>query len=330
MHSVELVEVSVTHLESVEPLLCASPFKPYRFVHGIGAPELVAFWFETAAEQSRSGTVVVCRRDSRIVGLAILNELVWESDVIGQGVWGISQLVAAPGESDVRDILDRLIDRVLILARERGADTIHCKRFSDDMTACQALQRRGFLLVDTQLVYGFEIGGSSQRRMRGDKARSGVLRLAQSADLEELVDVARASFKNHYGRFHSDQRLPAGSAIRVYEEWVRSSIRGYADWIVVAEIGGRLAAYSIWRKPAAREAKLSKRIGHYSIGAVHPDFLGQGLFTEVTRRGLELFDGVADCVVGPTHVNNYGVQRGYTRLGWHILDATHTFHAWLS
>jgi len=42
-----------------------------------------------------------------------------------------------------------------------------------------------------------------------------------------------------------------------------------------------------------------------------------------------LLDGIADCIEGPTHVNNYPVQRGYTKLLWRICDAHHSFHKWL-
>lgn len=317
-------------LDRVAQLLEDSPFKPYRFLRHSGRRELSTFWLATLEEQSQSGIVAVCFLDGRIVGLASLAELDWESRVLATRIFGITQLVTRPDGSAARDVIDLLLEHVLAAAVDQRGDAVHCKRFTDDVIACQALERRGFLLVDTQLVYGISVAAAAPGSPDGNCTADGCrIRMAEPGDVEALAEVARASFKNHFGRFHSDHQLPPGSAERIYEEWIRSSFAGYADWVVVAEVEGRLAACSVWRRPSAREARLSTRPGHYSLGAVHPDFQRRGLFTEVTRRGVPLFEGCADYVVGPTHVNNYGVQRSYARMGWQIVDANHAFHKWL-
>ena len=145
----------------------------------------------------------------------------------------------------------------------------------------------------------------------------------------QLERLAEASFKNHFGRYHSDPRIPLEKAIQVYVEWMRSCIRGYADFILVAEIDKRIAGVSTWKKASILEKDLSLRISHYNIGAVHPDFSGMGLFSNLTYAGMQIFKDSADIIEGPTHVNNYPVQRGYQRLGWQVFDARHSFHKWL-
>jgi hypothetical protein len=117
--------------------------------------------------------------------------------------------------------------------------------------------------------------------------------------------------------------------IQMYEEWIKSSIDGYADWIIVAEYESRIAGYSVWKKPSPLEQEHGVRVGHYSIGAVHPDYFGKGVFSSVTFTGMGLFEGIADCIDGPTHINNYPVQQGYSKLSWKIRDAQHSFHKWL-
>jgi hypothetical protein len=322
--------LGANEIARVRPILETSRFKPYRFVKRAADRELDDFWYATLAEAGSSQTLAVCLRDGEIVGLASIGELEWESRVLGRRIYGIPQLVATPADTGEATVLGLLLEHILTTAAAQGAETVHCKRLTDDTLACQALERHGFLLVDTQLVYGFAMKDLAGDESRDQKTADCRLRLAGATDTEELAELARVSFEHHFGRFHSDHRLPRESASRVYEQWIRSSLDGYADWTVVAEVEGRLAACSIWRKPTAREAALSTRIGHYSIGAVHPDFQRRGLFTEVTEYGLALFRGISDCVIGPTHINNYGVQRGYARMGWRIVDAHHTFHKWLS
>ena len=35
--------------------------------------------------------------------------------------------------------------------------------------------------------------------------------------------------------------MPAGTATRIYTEWVRSAFQGWADWILVAEMDDKIA-----------------------------------------------------------------------------------------
>ena len=111
---------------------------------------------------------------------------------------------------------------------------------------------------------------------------------------------------------------------------MRSSLDGYADWIHLALVAGKIAGFSIWKRPSNAESQLKLRVGHFSIAGIHPDYHGQGLFTALTFAGMESLNGSVDIVEGPTHVNNYGVQMGYAKLGWRVLsDARHSFHKWM-
>jgi ribosomal protein S18 acetylase RimI-like enzyme len=184
--------------------------------------------------------------------------------------------------------------------------------------------------MDTVLDYVYDLRSSPLRTVAPPRLFEGAeIRFAEDGDLDELISVARASFQNHFGRFHADERISGEQAVRVYEEWIKSSCRGYADWVLVAKMDGRIAGYSVWRKPSSFESDLKTKLGHYSIGAVHPDYYGRGFFSALTFHGMRLFQGVADCIEGPTHVNNYQIQRAYDKLHWRVRDARHSFHKWL-
>ncbi|MBX7184854.1 MAG: hypothetical protein K1Y01_06880, partial [Vicinamibacteria bacterium] len=144
-----------------------------------------------------------------------------------------------------------------------------------------------------------------------------------------LVETARRAFADHFGRFHSDPKLGPQASVKIYERWIESCLDGWTDWVVLAEVAGTIAGYTAWKRPTPREASHGIGLGHYSIGAVHPDYFGRGLFSALTLKGSSLLEGLVQRIEGPTHVNNYGVQRGYLRLGWRIEDAHHSFHKWL-
>jgi hypothetical protein len=73
------------------------------------------------------------------------------------------------------------------------------------------------------------------------------LRLATAADVNSLAEVVRASFADHFGRFHSDRRIGREQATRIDEAWIRSCASGWANWIIVAVQVARNAGYSAWK-----------------------------------------------------------------------------------
>jgi ribosomal protein S18 acetylase RimI-like enzyme len=156
-----------------------------------------------------------------------------------------------------------------------------------------------------------------------------LIRAATDADEDPLVELARLSFQEHFGRFHTDPHIPRAQATELYAEWIRSCCHGYADWVRVAEVNGALAGVAAWKKPAALALAHGLRVGHLSIVGIHPHYAGRGLFSALTYEGTFLLEGVADYISGPTHINNYPVQRGYDKLRWRIFDAQHAFHKWL-
>ena len=201
---------------------------------------------------------------------------------------------------------------------------------TDDVLTIHTLEKQGFLLMDTNLDYVYDYRRTPTDAIPRPQLPDGAhIRAARDDEIEELLSVAQASFQNHFGRFHADERISEEQALRVYREWIRSSCQGYADLITVAEVEGKVAGYSVWKNPSRLERNLRTRVGHFSIGAVHPEYHGRGLFTALTFAGMESLEGIVDSIEGPTHINNYPVQRAYDRLHWLLRDARHAFHRWV-
>lgn len=327
MTQVFIDRIGPDDVASLHTLVAACPFKPYPFASGSMAVEIDAWRLTSLVEQTRAGGAVVARVDGRAIALAVHGPLPWESRVLGRRVHGVRDVVVDPSAEHLEDALHRLLTAVCDAAIQGGAETLHCKRTTRDVALCHALQRAGFLWMDTQLLYAMRL----DRRATGCPDAEGVtVRLAGPEDAEAVVRVARGAFDRYFGRFHADTRLPRASAVKVYEEWMRSGLAGYADFTVVAETEGRIAALSMWRRPSPADAALPIRIGHCSIVAVAPEFHRRGLCTAVLACGMARMADAADWIFTSTHVNNYGAQRVNARLGWQIEDATHAFHTWFT
>ena len=323
--------IAPAQVDVIRPLLAQCRHTPHRFLVRDIPRELAAYWFDEIAGWVRSGDgeVFVADEGGRLAGLAVYSALAWDAALFGQPMGAIRYVVLdanAPAS-----LADRLVAAVETWARAREVAFLLCRAHTDYIPLIHALELNGFLLMDTLLDYVYDARRHPSTRVVAPSVPAGFsISLAGERDLDRLTQVARAAFVGHFGRYNSDPRITPAQSLQVYEEWVRSSARGYADWIVIAECGGVIAGYSIWRKPSTAECALSVRLGHYSIAGVHPDFSGRGLFGALTYAGMELLRGIADCIEGPTHINNYPVQRGYTRLSWHVADARHSFHKWLT
>jgi hypothetical protein len=332
MSKMEVSILPLEHIGQVKPLLERSRFKPYRFFLRELKGELDSFWVHEIADlcAEERGKVFAATRGSQIVGLLVYTDLPWDTRVLGNRMGALKYVVVEPDFPQKEEVLEQLLDRTINWVISQGIEFLMCKTYADDMVTVHALEKKGFLLMDTLADYLYDSRRYPLEEVSPPPLPQGAtIRLAGEDDLEELMTVARAAFRDYYGRFHSDERISNQQALQVYEEWIRSSCEGYADWIPIAEIEGRIAGYIVCRKPSTLEQSLTVRIGHCSIVGIHPDYHGLALFSILTHAAMELLDEVSDCVEGPTHVNNYPFHWGMEKLPWRIYDAHHSFHKWL-
>jgi GNAT superfamily N-acetyltransferase len=327
------MNINPNQLNLINSLMADSPFKPFRYAVMSGKEkEINKFWQVKIFENLKKSPVYLIKEMSgnSMQGFILINKLDWDSKIFNLKMAAINEFVLNPQCSKKEWIADQLLEKAVIKAKEEGYQFLLCKTYTDDTVSIHALEKAGFLLVDTLLDYYVDFRKVIFNKISfPEVADEIIIRFAKEEDGEELAVLARAAFANHFGRYHSDPRIQKELATQTYVEWMNSSLHGYADYFVLAEINHRIAGLSIWKKTSELEKNLPIRLGHYSIGAIHPDFYGKKLFSVLTYEGMKLLQPEIDLIEGPTHINNYAVQRGYNRLGWQIGDARHSFHKWL-
>jgi ribosomal protein S18 acetylase RimI-like enzyme len=276
------------------------------------------------------GMGFIAEAGAEVCGLVICAPLPWESPLLGKSLWEIKHIDLVSPPSDGSSIAAGLVAEIVRRIAARDGDFLLCKAMPTDTTIIHALESNGFFLIDTLLNFVYDYRPTESNGRLPQLPEGFVLRLAASSDIEPLAETARSSFAGHFGRFDADPRIGHASATKIYEEWIRSCVNGWADWVVVAIHGNRVAGYSAWKKPSALDQRHGIRLGHFSIGAVHPDFCGRGLFSALTREGMEKLRSSSDWIEAPTHIDNHAVQRAFVRLGWQIAGAQHWFHKWLT
>jgi hypothetical protein len=333
MNEFEVVNLPFEKINGIRPLLEQSPFKPLRYLGQDANAGLNNFWLDSIVDlaQNKNAQIFAALHNQGVIGILVYIDNPWETAILGKKAGVINYFIVSESSPYAERAAADLLDKVIQYAVLCGIQFLLCKPYTDTITIIHTLERQGFLLMDTLIDCHYDYRRFPLNEIiRPSIANDVAIRLAKGSDEQELVSVARSAFQKHFGRYNADERMRGEYATRFYEEWIKSSLNGYADWLCVAEIGGRIAGYSIWKKPSPMEVEHNFRVGHYSIAGIHPDYFGRGLFTALTYEGMKLLDGSADIIEGPTHINNYGVQLGYSKLHWRICsDARHSFHKWL-
>ena len=325
---VDVVLLNRSHLEGVRKLVGNTNFKPYRYLlREIPAEKVNNCFYNRISEAlvSESKTPYAAWIEEEVVGLGILEELAWDSSVFGIRMAKIDHLISDDSRTETETIKDRLIATLCAKCADMGVEHLSCKVNTDDIASTHALEGNRFRLMDTLLDYAFDC----RKDQIEDVESPCVIRPIWEGEDKDVAEVARAAFTHHFGRFHADKRLARKGATELYARWARNACRGYADLVLVAQLDGRIVGYSVWKKPGLDADLLGVRVGSYGICGIHPDAHGMGTFKALTLAGMRWLNGEADIIEGPTHVNNYPVQRGYAALRWQIFDARHTFHRWI-
>jgi RimJ/RimL family protein N-acetyltransferase len=313
----------------------AARFATYSFssLLGLDHSRIKSRWLDEVIDvldQPGSGGLLL--EDREITkGIVVWSLLPWESKILGRQMSKLCVLNVDHQSPDRNEYFDCLLKAALDSGRENGNEFLLCKISGPDDDKASALIKNGFALMDTLVDFACPLPKERSLGLQQKGGQGGFeLRLATVADVDSLAEIARASFANHFGRFHSDQHIGREQATRIYEEWIRSCARGWADWIILAVKDTRIAGYSAWKKPSSLDLRHNIRLAHYSIAGIHPDYFGKGLFTTLTRTGMEMMLGHALWVEGPTHIDNHPVQRAYEKLGWKRVGTQTSFHKWLT
>jgi GNAT superfamily N-acetyltransferase len=308
-------------------------FKPLSHLPYLERAQVDAYWMDeiSATVTDANSAVFVAKVSDQIAGFAVYAESPWDTRVIGRRIGEVKHLAADTQSSPDGNVVDTLVEETVKYAAKCGTECLTAKVHPRDTVTTHALERNGFLLMDTLVYYLFDFSRMRFSQVIAPRRISGLItRLGTPADLSEILEIAERAFKNHFGRYNADPRMPPGAARDVYLEWARSSFSGWADWVIIAEVRGRIAGYAVWRKASALESKHGVDTIDYNLVAIHPHFAGHGVFAALCYDSMGMLKQHANYLVAPTHVAHRAVHRFGFALGWQISGARHCFHKWLT
>jgi len=306
---------------------------PLAHLHDLSSERRRAYWLDEISTSLAKESSIAFQwvASGTIKGFIVYNDSPWDSEITGRRMGAVEHIAVAAGDDSRTEILQGLLDELTRSLADRGTQCLVCKVHSNELPVIHTLEQRRFLLMDTLLDFVFDFSRTPIEEInapRRDKQLK--IRRAEPADLLALMEINEKAFTGYFGRYHADPQMPAGTATKIYAQWVRAAFEGWADWILVAEVDGRIVGYGLWRKPLEIEAKHSRSVAHYDLAAVDPELLGRSLWTALMFDGMHIARNYAQDLVGPVHVCNYPVQHTLQKLGWRISGARHSFHKWLN
>ena len=191
---------------------------------------------------------------------------------------------------------------------------------TEETAVVQTLERAGFVLTDTLLVFRRELFGRPIPR----PLCSARIRAPRPGDAEHVRRVAEQAFQGYRGHYHADPRLPTAACDELYADWAyRGCVdSAVADHVVVAELEGEVAGFGLVRRAEADAAD-------GTLYGVAPADRGRGIYPALVsaamrwarRQGCRVF-------LESTQVTNRASQKVWARLGFEISESFYTLHRW--
>ncbi len=330
-------ELTITRIDPAEVSVLKEALPRFRFTPLSHLPylrrtQIEACWMDEINETAKAenSATFVARISDRVVGFALYAESPWDSRVVGRPIGALKYLAADTENSMGGEAVEALMEHSVRHAARCGIEILAARVHPRDTATIHALERHGFLLMDTLVYHLFDFSRMSFDRIQIRRPIGFSSRPAQPDDLPAMLEIADRAFKNHFGRYNADSRMPAGTARNVYREWVRSSLDGWGDWVILGEVRNRIVGYAVWKKATPLEVKHGLDVIYYNLVAIHPHFAGRGVFAALSYDSMQVLREHANHLVAPTHVSHSAVHRMGFEFGWQICGARHAFHKWLT
>ncbi|MFV0359659.1 GNAT family N-acetyltransferase [Tropicimonas sp.] len=206
-------------------------------------------------------------------------------------------------------------------ARAQGVRLVTVRVDVAALPRVHALEGAGYRLMDTLVYYGRSLSPLPETPPLPEGVS---LRPAVPEDATEVAQVAAAAFRGYLGHYHADPRLDNAAADAAYVQWAQTgtATAGSQNPVLLALTGGRVSGFLSLRLNTPQEAEIV-------LNGVHPDRQRGGLYSALLHAAMGLAAGLgAGEMIVSTQINNYAVQKVWSRAGLVHRQSRYTFHRW--
>ena len=203
-----------------------------------------------------------------------------------------------------------------------ACEKIDCLYFladSSDQETVALAQEQGFRLVDVRITFEANVGDMQD----AEGAPKGfTFRNAVEADIPTLRKIAREAHRD--SRFYCDGSFPIEKCDALFETWIENSCRGWADIVIVADVGSGAVGYLTCHVRSASH-------GQVGLVGLAPAARGRGVGAGLLKRGAKWLAGSGVREVNVvTQGRNVPAQRLYQKCRFRTKTVEIWFHRWFS
>ncbi len=189
-----------------------------------------------------------------------------------------------------------------------------------ELETAQAMERQGFLLMDTLVYYSRKIPAEPM------PSYSTRIRVRPFMDGEEqnIAGIASECFRGYTGHYHADSRLDSARCDEVYVSWALNECasRGKSREVLVADVNNILAGFLTIRVVSPDECEVG-------LFCVKPSFRGTDVAQSLMIYGMEWsYELGAKKILTSTQITNTASQKVWIRQGFEPNHSYYTFHKW--
>lgn len=206
-------------------------------------------------------------------------------------------------------------------AQKNRVQMVTARTSVDNFKRVHNLEEDGYRLMDTLVYYKWDVRDVPVPRPLPDGI---TLRRAVPNDNAQVAGVAACSFSSYLGHYHTDPRLDDTAADAAYVEWAETQIQNLdvKNPVTVAVINNSIIGFIIPQKNSNEELEII-------LNAVHPDHQRGGIYSQLITKVMSDAKKLKfKRIMISTQVNNYDVQRVWSRLGFFHFQSFYTFHKW--
>lgn len=209
---------------------------------------------------------------------------------------------------------------VMEFCRSQQVSLLIARCLATEMNTIQELERLGFSITDTLGYYSRNLINDPIPEDTNDN----LVRPIKQGEEISVKNIATECFKEYFGHYHADKRLPRGQCDEVYSSWAYNSCLSseFADKVFLSELQGTIVGFATMRMKNPRE-------GEGILFGVIPAAQGKGIYRSLIINGMKycLQQGAEKMSVS-TQITNIAVQKVWARVGFEPYQYVYTFHKW--
>jgi ribosomal protein S18 acetylase RimI-like enzyme len=285
-----------------------------------GEKTIIEYTVNEILEKMQNGTALWACSESVKKGLSIVTKSDWDSEILGEKIGKLS-LYTSLFPAETRQFLQE----TYLTLRETEFDALFGRvQIESTKGTLRAILADNATLGDLLVTLGKNIY-EEESFSEADIARRSdlVFDNGKATDEEQLKKITVSAYR--YSHYFNDPNISLKRAEAIYQEWIKNSLKGLVDYVIVARVDKVAVGYI-----TLRIENLGQRaFGIIDLIAVQESYRGQGIAKMLVAEGIRQLHNQAATLYVSTQVSNLPALRVYHALGFEPILTEATFHVWL-